>query len=124
MNFKRLLNTWLGRFFISVLLGLGIATLFKKACNDKSCIVFKGPILSELDDKIYQYGEKCYTYTTTPTKCDKTKQIIDIQAPPTDEEKAAKQAENRSILMHSAAPSAGATPSSTGITFLDNIFHK
>lgn len=124
MNFKRLLNTWLGRFFISVLLGLGIATLFKKACNDKSCIVFNGPILSELDDKIYQYGEKCYTYTTTPNKCDNNKHIIDIQSPLSDEEKAAKKAENSSILMKSVAPPAGTTPSTTGISFIDNFFHK
>ena len=124
MNFKRLLNTWLGRFFISVLLGLGIATLFKKACTDKSCIVFNGPILSELDNKIYQYGEKCYTYTTTPNKCDSTKKIIDIQAPMSDEEKAAKHAEHNSMLTKSAEPPAGTTSSSTGISFIDNFFHK
>ena len=127
MNFKRLLNTWLGRFFISVLLGLGIATLFKKACSDKSCIVFNGPILSEFDDKIYKYGEKCYTYTTAHTKCDKTKQIIDIQAPLTEEEQAAKQNDSRSILLKGSAPApapAGGTSSTTGFTFLDNMFKK
>jgi hypothetical protein len=119
MNFKRLLDTWLGRFFISVLLGLGIATLFRKACTEKNCIRFNGPILSEMDEKIYQYGEKCFTYTTTPTKCDKTKQIIDIQAPLTEEERLAKQEETRSILQGGASPS-----SSTGFSVLDNLFTK
>jgi len=119
MNFKRLLDTSLGRFFISVLLGLGIATLFKKACTDKNCIRFNGPILSEMDEKIYQYGEKCYTYTTNHAKCDNTKQIIDIQKPLTDEELQAKQAETQSILQGGASPS-----SSTGFSVLDNLFKK
>jgi len=124
MNFKRLLNTWLGRFFMSVLLGLGIATLFRKACNDKNCIIFNGPILSELDNKIYQYDDKCYTYTTTPTKCDANKQIIDIQAPPTEEEKAAKNEAERSTLMNSMTPPAAAPSSSTGFSLLDNMLQK
>ena len=40
MNFKRLVNTELGRTFISILLGIGLASLFRKACNDKNCIDF------------------------------------------------------------------------------------
>jgi hypothetical protein len=123
MNFKRLLNTWLGKFFISVMLGLGIATLFNKACTDKSCLVFNGPILSEFDEKIYKYGEKCYKYTTTPTTCSKTKKIIDIQAPLSDEEKTTKQNDINSILLKTGSPVA-APSSSTGFSFIDNLFHK
>ena len=106
MNFKRLLNTWLGRFFISVILGLGIACLFRKVCNDKNCLIFNGPILSEMDDKIYKYGEKCYTYTVTPTTCDEKKKIIDIREPLTEEEK--KLAKNENTHLTSAK-----TPSSS-----------
>ena len=85
MNFKRLLNTELGRIFISVLLGLGIATMFRKVCKDKNCMVFSGPIISELDDKIYKYGNKCYTYNVVPDKCNTSKQIIDIKTPTEDD---------------------------------------
>jgi hypothetical protein len=80
INVKRLVNTPLGRFFISVILGLGLATFFRKVCNDKDCIVFNGPIISEFDEKIYKYGEKCYKYSTVPDKCDKTKKIINVSA--------------------------------------------
>ena len=45
MNFKRLINTSLGKIIISIMLGLGLATLFRKVCKDKNCITFKGPIL-------------------------------------------------------------------------------
>lgn len=79
MNFKRLLDTWLGRFFISVLLGLGLATLFRKVCKDKSCIIFNGPVISEIKDKVFKHNEKCYKYKVESAKCDNTKRIIDMK---------------------------------------------
>lgn len=81
MHLKRLLNTELGKFFISVLLGLGLATLFRKACTDKSCLTFHGPVISEIDGKIYKHGEKCFSYTSTATACDAKKQIIEMSVP-------------------------------------------
>jgi hypothetical protein len=80
MNLKRLLNTGLGKFFISLLLGLGLATLFRKVCTDKNCITFNGPVISEIDGKIYKYGEKCYKYVYAPSSCDATKKIVDISS--------------------------------------------
>jgi hypothetical protein len=77
-NFKRILNSDTGKIIISALLGLGLATLFQRVCNDKNCIIFNGPVITEIDDKIYKYGEKCYKYTARPEKCDSTKRIIDI----------------------------------------------
>ena len=83
MRLKRLLNTSLGKIFISVLLGLGLATLFRKACNDKNCLSFNGPVISEIDGKIYQHGEKCFSYTSTAQTCDANKQIVDMSVPDT-----------------------------------------
>jgi hypothetical protein len=76
-----MLNTSLGQFFISILLGLGLAALFRKVCNEKNCMKFRGPILSEVDQKIYKHGDKCYTYSVESAKCDKMKKIIDITTP-------------------------------------------
>lgn len=81
MNFKRLLDTELGRFFISVLMGLGLACLFRKVCTDKNCIVFNGPVISDVDGKIFKIGEKCYKYSVSTEKCDAMKQIVDIAEP-------------------------------------------
>jgi hypothetical protein len=78
MNFKRLLTTPLGQIMISIILGLGLATLFRKACNDKNCIVFNGPVIKEIEGKIYKHGEKCYKYSSVSDKCDSTKRVIDI----------------------------------------------
>lgn len=78
MNLQRLLHTELGQTFISIMLGLGLATLFRKACTDKKCLTFNGPIISEIEDKIFKHDNKCYKYTTTPSKCDNTKRIINV----------------------------------------------
>jgi hypothetical protein len=80
MNFKRILNTDLGKIIISILLGLGLATLFKKVCNDKNCMVFHGPVISELEDKIYQHDDKCYSYNSKPVTCDPSKRVLEISS--------------------------------------------
>ena len=119
MNFKRLLNTELGRFFISVLLGLGIATMFRKVCKDKNCMMFNGPIISELDDKIYKYGEKCYTYNTVPDKCNSTKQIVDIKTP-TEDDNTEAQIKTAKILPLVGNISPAPAPSSIFTMFSKN----
>lgn len=74
----RLLNTPLGQIFISVLLGLGIAAMFRKVCEDKSCINFNGPVIDEITGKTYKFGEYCYQYEMVPVKCDSTKKTVEI----------------------------------------------
>ena len=51
MNLRRLLESELGKNIISILLGLGLATLFRKVCTDKNCIRFNGPIIMILKIK-------------------------------------------------------------------------
>lgn len=77
MNLQRLLNSDTGRIIISVVLGFGLATLFRKVCKDKNCITFHGPVISEND--IYKHDEKCQKYVLQSSKCDSTKKIIDIE---------------------------------------------
>ena len=78
MNPSRLLNTEVGQIFISILLGLGLATLFRKVCKDKNCIRFNGPVISEVDGKTYQFGEYCYKYELFPTQCSSMKKTVHV----------------------------------------------
>jgi len=78
MNFGRLLNTSLGKIFISIFLGLGLATLFRKVCTEKNCIVFNGPVISEIDGKTFQFGEMCYKYELVPSVNDPTRKTIEL----------------------------------------------
>jgi len=83
MQIKVLLNSPMGRIFISILLGLGLATMFRTVCDAKNCIRFVGPIISEVDGKIYKHGEKCYKYDSYSSgKCDATKRVLDIKSKP------------------------------------------
>jgi hypothetical protein len=78
MNFKRLLNTQTGIIFISILLGLGLASFFRKSCEGKSCIHFNGPLISEINGKTYKYGEYCYKYKLSAATCDPVKKTIEL----------------------------------------------
>ena len=80
MNFQRLLNSSLGRIIISVLLGLGLATLFRKVCTDGSCLQFNGPVINEVDGKTYQFGEFCYKYELHPHTCDSKLRTVDFSS--------------------------------------------
>jgi len=78
-SLKRLLTTPEGKIFISIVLGLGIATLFRRTCHDKNCIVFKGSVVKEVEGKTFQYGDECFKYTAIPSKCsDEKKQLTMI----------------------------------------------
>ena len=85
MHLGKFVHTETGKYIMSILLGFGLASLFRTVCKDKNCMVFSGPIISELDDKIYKYGDKCYTYNIVPDKCNTSKQIIDIKTPDNDD---------------------------------------
>ena len=80
MGFKRLLNTDLGVNIISIILGLGLASLFRKICKDKNCLVFNGPIISDIEGKIYKHGDKCYKYSATTEPCDSTKRQVELMS--------------------------------------------
>jgi len=69
------LETKVGTIIISVILGLGLSTLFKKACKGRKCIIINSPSKDKVDDKVFQYkGDKtCYKYDSYITKCDKEK---------------------------------------------------
>uniref|UniRef100_A0A6C0CL79 Uncharacterized protein n=1 Tax=viral metagenome TaxID=1070528 RepID=A0A6C0CL79_9ZZZZ len=79
MNIQRLLNSPMGRIIISILLGLGFATLFRKVCADGSCLQFDGPVISEVDGQTYEFGEYCYKYELQPRVCDNKRKTVEMR---------------------------------------------
>jgi hypothetical protein len=65
----KLLHTENGRYAISFILGMGLASLFRKICKDRNCLIFKAPPLDEVTSNTYAYGDKCYTFKEKLTKC-------------------------------------------------------
>lgn len=70
MNIKTMLSTPSGSIIISILLGLGLAAVFRRACNGNRCIVIKGPSPSEVAQNYYKVNSNCYKYTPVFTECD------------------------------------------------------
>jgi len=67
--FGKFLHTERGKIIMSILLGFGLASLFRKVCKDKNCLVFHAPPLDDFKDKIYKTNGKCVKYVPVPTKC-------------------------------------------------------
>jgi hypothetical protein len=63
---------------MSILLGFGLASLFRNVCKDKQCLFFNAPHLDQIQDKIHKYDNKCYTYLPESTKCSVDKKIINF----------------------------------------------
>lgn len=77
-NISRLLNSTLGKILLSILLGLGLSTIFKQSCSGQSCITYHGPILGQIEGKTYQYGDRCYTYTIAPIQCSTVRRSVEL----------------------------------------------
>ena len=76
LHLSRFLHSENGKIFMSILLGFGLASLFRAVCKDKDCLIFHAPPLEEIKDKIYKHDNNCYKYTTKSTTCDKSKKIV------------------------------------------------
>lgn len=78
MELKKIIHSNQGRVIISVILGLGLATLFKRVCKGKKCVIFEKAPDDEIDDKIFKYGDKCYKFKMENSECGHKKKTIKI----------------------------------------------
>ena len=69
MNLKRLLHGKYSPYILAVILGLGLACVFRHSCKDKKCIVFKGPALDKVQDQVFKYDDKCYKFNAQAADC-------------------------------------------------------
>lgn len=69
MHLGKFIHTRTGKIIMSILLGFGLASLFRTVCKDKNCLLFYAPPLDKIKDKIYKSSEKCVKYSHQATKC-------------------------------------------------------
>lgn len=79
MNLKSILHSKNGRILMSILLGIGISSLFRKACKERNCLVFKAPAFDKIKDKTFKFDDKCYKYNENIKHCDKNKQVVEFE---------------------------------------------
>ena len=78
INLSQYVKTNTGKYIISILLGLGLATIFREVCKNKECVIFTAPDLNEVENKIYKQDGKCYKYNLVSISCDKNKSNVSI----------------------------------------------
>ncbi len=76
MNIKKVLYSEFGKYVISILLGLGLASLFRKSCHDKTCLSFVGPTIDKVEGQVFEFGGKCYKYKAKAKKCESGKKKV------------------------------------------------
>jgi len=76
---NNILYTERGRFILSIILGLGLATIFRKFCHGKNCYDFIGPKQKEIRDQVFSFdsnNDECFIMREKATKCsDKVKTV-------------------------------------------------
>ena len=78
MYLRRLIYGDVGKIVISIILGLGLATLFRKVCKDRDCIIFKAPDIKKIQNQIFKFDKKCYKFEENIEKCNNNKKIVEF----------------------------------------------
>ena len=68
-NIQKVMHTKLGQILISIILGFGLASIFRRSCKDAECFSFFAPKPSEVEKKIYTHGGNCYSFRTETLPC-------------------------------------------------------
>ena len=56
---------------ISIVLGFGIAAMFRPLCKGPDCVILRGPPVGEIRGAVYQFGSKCVEFDAKPIECPK-----------------------------------------------------
>ena len=76
LNFGKFIKSKLGMDILSIILGLGLASIFKISCDNRTCLVNK--VGGDLNKQHLKYNDKCYKANEKNVSCDTKKEIIDI----------------------------------------------
>ena len=66
---KKILGSRVGAILLSVILGLGLAAVFRQVCKGNDCVVIKGPSLEDVKKYYYKIDNDCFKYTPYVTQC-------------------------------------------------------
>jgi hypothetical protein len=78
MYLDKFINSYTGKIIMSILLGLGLATIFRAVCRGKECRVIAAPPIEEIENQVYKFNNKCYNIEKNAVKCNSKKTIITI----------------------------------------------
>lgn len=65
----KFLHTKSGKLIMSIILGFGFASLFRRVCKDLNCTDLYAVPMQQLEQKIYQLGNQCVKFNYKATQC-------------------------------------------------------
>jgi hypothetical protein len=74
----KFVHTRTGKIIMSMILGLGFASLFRTVCKNYDCIQLYAAPLEKIENKIFQIGNKCVKYKYSVAKCE-NKNLIQFE---------------------------------------------
>jgi hypothetical protein len=79
-NITKFIHSNTGKKIMSILLGFGLASLFRSVCKNKECLAFYAPPLEQITNKIYKKDNgKCIRYKEVSTSCNSNAKIINFE---------------------------------------------
>jgi len=79
IHFEKFLHSKRGKILMSIIIGFGLASLFRTVCKGDNCIIFRAPPLDEIKDKIYKNNGKCVKYVPVATKCSLNEKTVSFE---------------------------------------------
>ena len=76
MNLQRLIHGKYSKIIFSIILGFGLATFFRKACNSRKCHNFVTPEVKKVTKNTYEFDGKYYKFQPKSKRCSNNKKII------------------------------------------------
>jgi len=67
---NNILSSNIGKIVISVILGLGLASLFRKVCKNQKCIVYRAPDPKNIVGNVYEWDDGCFKFKKVKTTCE------------------------------------------------------
>lgn len=68
-SMKKMFESNIGSIIISIILGLGLAAIFRRVCTEGNCIVIQGPDVQEVQKYFYKINDQCYKYSPVFSEC-------------------------------------------------------
>ena len=68
-SLRNVLRSKNGRIIFSIIWGLGLASLFRRVCRGRDCVIYRAPSPSDVEGKTYKFDNKCYQYKAKPVDC-------------------------------------------------------
>ena len=75
ISFENILSQKFGSLMISIVLGLGFASIFKRVCKN-NCIIYKVDNYKKIKNNIYEWNDNCYKYEKVDVECKNNNKYI------------------------------------------------